>query len=304
MTPDFPARRACRAAVPSHCRTDYATPMTWVIGATTPFGYGVLLSDPCVTWKTSDGEERRRDSVKKTYPVGRFIAAGFSGSVMVGFDLIDSLLEFLATTEKEKKDTDAWKPKFIAENWPRLARRILRERGHDSPANILMVGVDPERDSLFRGRPVGVIFRSPNFEPEYHDETCGVFSIGSGSSNDAYVSYLRDLLEPDPVNEIPVALQMEVSNPGGMGRFIASSLTRMTLRNPIPGIGNCFHIHIVRLGGIWSGSNSTTKYDESGNPDVHVKMPPVATDFAMLQRMLEERADAVAPGKLQAALGM
>ena len=60
--------------------------MTWVVGAPSVFGYGALYSDVQVTF--ADGNTR--DLVQKAYPLSNFIAAGFAGSVRVGFMLLQS----------------------------------------------------------------------------------------------------------------------------------------------------------------------------------------------------------------------
>jgi hypothetical protein len=65
--------------------------MTWVIGASSIWGSGVMLSDVRVTFANG----REVDLIKKAFPVGRFICAGFAGSVQIGFQLIDHLRKYL-----------------------------------------------------------------------------------------------------------------------------------------------------------------------------------------------------------------
>ena len=55
------------------------------------FGYGALYSDVQVTFP--DGSTK--DLLQKAYPLSNFIAAGFAGSVRIGFMLLDSLSQFL-----------------------------------------------------------------------------------------------------------------------------------------------------------------------------------------------------------------
>jgi len=57
--------------------------MTWAAAASTIFGYGALYSDVQVTFR--DGNTK--DLLQKAYPVSNFIAAGFAGSVRIGFKL-------------------------------------------------------------------------------------------------------------------------------------------------------------------------------------------------------------------------
>lgn len=63
--------------------------MTWIVGGAPPFGWAVGLSDIRVSF--SDGTEL--DCLRKIYPVGRFITAGFAGSVAIGFAMIQRLSE-------------------------------------------------------------------------------------------------------------------------------------------------------------------------------------------------------------------
>ena len=60
--------------------------MTWVIGASSIFDYGAMMSDVRVTFE--DGSER--DLVQKAYPVGPYIVAGFAGSVRIGVIILDN----------------------------------------------------------------------------------------------------------------------------------------------------------------------------------------------------------------------
>ena len=125
--------------------------MTWVIGATTIFGYGVAVSDICVT--LPDGTQR--DLLRKIYPVGKFIVAGFSGSVRIGFDMIADLQRFLRMFEDEEEC--CWQPGWVAENWATCARDVFDR--HDESvkrkgSSVLLVGVDPDKEALGGGRPV------------------------------------------------------------------------------------------------------------------------------------------------------
>jgi hypothetical protein len=61
--------------------------MTWIVGAAPPIGYAVGISDIRVTF--SDASER--DCLQKIYPISPFIAAGFAGSVRIGFAIVDTL---------------------------------------------------------------------------------------------------------------------------------------------------------------------------------------------------------------------
>ena len=63
--------------------------MTWVIGSSTMFGYGIVMSDIRVTC-TKTGNTM--DVLQKAFPVGRFIVAGLAGDVGIGFTLLRSMV--------------------------------------------------------------------------------------------------------------------------------------------------------------------------------------------------------------------
>jgi len=86
--------------------------MTWVVGATSMFGYGALYSDVQVTF--ADGTTK--DLIQKAYPITNFIAAGFSGSVRVGFSLLQSLAECTLLPDEALR-TQAWDPVWVAKRW-------------------------------------------------------------------------------------------------------------------------------------------------------------------------------------------
>ncbi|WP_260736442.1 hypothetical protein [Tunturiibacter lichenicola] len=55
--------------------------MTWVVGIPTTFGYAFGISDVRVTL----GDKTEIDCLQKIYPIGRYVAAAFAGSVKIGF---------------------------------------------------------------------------------------------------------------------------------------------------------------------------------------------------------------------------
>jgi hypothetical protein len=57
------------------------------------------------------------------YSIGRHVAAGFAGSVIIGFAMIDELRR-LATYEDERMACD---PFAIEKQWPHQARRVFSE---------------------------------------------------------------------------------------------------------------------------------------------------------------------------------
>ena len=94
--------------------------MTWVIGASSVFDYGAMMSDVRVT--LPDNSER--DLVQKAYPVGPFIVAGFAGSVRIGFQMTESRKEFLVMPSNARPG--AWEPGWVAEHWKPTADQFSR----------------------------------------------------------------------------------------------------------------------------------------------------------------------------------
>ena len=76
--------------------------MTWIVGAAAMAGYAVGISDVRVTF--ADGRES--DCLQKLYPMSRFIAAGFAGSVRIGFAMLDALADLL----RDLPGGSAWHP--------------------------------------------------------------------------------------------------------------------------------------------------------------------------------------------------
>jgi hypothetical protein len=91
--------------------------MTWVVATPTRFGDGFGLSDICVT--LDDGTEV--DCLQKLHPVGRYVAAGFSGDVEIGFAMIDQLRR-LCDLKNERLSCDS---ASIATGWPAAARSVF-----------------------------------------------------------------------------------------------------------------------------------------------------------------------------------
>ena len=250
--------------------------MTWVIGGSTLFGYGFALSDICVSW----GEDRQLDCLQKIYPVSKFIAAGFSGSVKLGFMLLEDLRRFLILPEKDT----AWKPKWVALNWRRRAKKIY---GH-APENlrnlgcsILMVGVSPTENLGDAPAPRSTVsvLKAPEFEPKF-SKTGGILSIGSGSEVE---EYKRELAEFAKDSYHPL-MQMEVGNLGGFAHAINIAITKTLQEKVVKGVSKHLHICIVQRGQILIGNNDFTMYPEEGL-QINFKMPYVAKNWRKFEEI-------------------
>lgn len=143
----------------------------------------MLVSDICVSWRLANGGYKRRDCLQKIYPMGPDIIAGFSGSVKIGFALLQSLRDFLRLPES--KPDFGWKPDWVAHNWPEEAQRVFdgfpsgvqRQR-----ASVIFIGAHPTDDGMpGRPRTYAVRMTSPEFEPDVRSNPNAILSIGMGA---------------------------------------------------------------------------------------------------------------------------
>lgn len=248
--------------------------MTWVIGATTPFGYGVMVSDICVT--LSDGTVR--DVLRKAYPVGRFIVAGFAGSVRIGFEMISALREFLAMTKEEVDEGHCWDPEFVAVEFQAKARKIFdrhNDQEKDLGCEILLVGVCPKEKTLGGGNSVVAALRGPTFSPDIAKRWGKVLSIGSGSNQQKAMESLAAT-----VSQIEL-LQTEVMNPGGFGNTVAFSVTRKLFWGAPAGISRHLHVSLVGINRLTSRANDL-EYRSKDGQTIKLRMPRVAENYEEL----------------------
>src|SRR5437764_136750 len=112
--------------------------MTWIVGTAPPFGWAVGLSDIRVTL-SNDSE---LDCLQKIYPVGRFIAAGFAGSVAIGFAMIQRLAELLYNPDERS----AWIPSEVAKWWQHDAQEVFNsfdDSEKDCGSQFILLGTHP-----------------------------------------------------------------------------------------------------------------------------------------------------------------
>jgi hypothetical protein len=218
--------------------------MTWVIGGSTIFGYGVVLSDIRVTCEETG---RHWDILQKAHPLGKFIAGGFSGDVGIGISMLRSLQLFL-NHDPPARD-EYWEPGYVAEKWSKEAQRIYGEivaNGGEGPVDILTVGVSRRDETLGGAVPVVSVLRSPDFVPDTVVGGNQVRSIGSGSDVERYRQALEHLFRTDDVTY----LQSEIGSPGGFARLAGNIIMHEATQNPVEGVSRYFHLFIVRLGQI------------------------------------------------------
>lgn len=245
--------------------------MTWVVAASTIFGYGAMYSDVQVTF--DDG--RTKDLVQKAYPISNFIAAGFAGSVQIGFMLLHSLSDFLQLPS-EKLDQCAWDPVWVSTNWAAIAKSVYEQASEvekELGSKFLIVGISPTESCGLGAKVYFTRFSSPNFTPGIMARAIKLCSIGSGAGITEYKRKIKPLFRITSG-----ILQAEVGQEGGWARQLGFSISRILADKPHSGISRHIHTTIVRRGSIVVENNNETIYPEIGTPIV-VEMPKVASSY-------------------------
>jgi len=140
--------------------------MTWVIAATSPFGHGAMISDVKVTLQSG----ATHDLIQKAFRVGNYIVAGFAGSVLNGYRLLDSITLSLRLPP-ELASTHAWEPVQIAKSWAPIAKTVFEEAPlseQNLGSQFLVLGVSPTQNAGAPefARVYMVRFSAPDFTPD------------------------------------------------------------------------------------------------------------------------------------------
>lgn len=218
--------------------------MTWVIGSSTMFGYGVVMSDIRVTCSHTG---LTMDILQKAFPVGKFIVAGLAGDVGIGFTLLRSLQLFLRSTKPG--EDECFDPEWVAHEWSNKARQIYSDVRCDmyvGESHILTVGLKVDSSVLGGAIPCVTIYKSPDFIPETVIGGNRSLSIGSG----AYVDNYRERLEHMLADKDLVYMKGEIGSIGGFGRLVWQMLQRDVNSNPIDSVSRKFQLFLIRLGRI------------------------------------------------------
>lgn len=261
--------------------------MTWVIAGSSIFGTGALVSDTRVQF--SDGATA--ELLQKAYPVGNYIAAGFAGSVRIGFDLIESLTNFMAVPVGT--GAHAWNPRGVASDWALTAKQIFDSAPPEEQrlqSQLLLLGASPvEHMGAPEFRRIDIArFASPDFTPRFAKRgALTVFHIGSGAGVREYVRGTKPLFR--------LGSGIHKAHMAGIdewARTLAFSMTIAIRDHPNNGISQHFHVVAVRLGRIVMGTNDMTTHLNDG-PPVELKMPPVARSWQEFMSLAnEQRANA------------
>ncbi len=243
--------------------------MTWVIGGTTVFGYGALISDVEVTF--SNGV--RAPLIQKAFPITQYIAAGFAGSVQIGYRMLHELRGEAALPARQDQ---AWDPKLVANNFSERARRIFQTfppAEQKLQCHLLLVGASPTEIHPFGSRVYLIRMVSPHFVPGVMGNSIQACSIGSGARSKELKRIIKPLFR---INS--GVLQADVGNLGGWGQMLSHSVTMAIRAHPMAGISEHHHHIFVRLGSMTIQTNDMTTHHQNGTVS-ELRMPPVAKSY-------------------------
>jgi hypothetical protein len=239
-------------------------------------GYATGISDVRVTF--DDGSER--DCLQKIYPISRFIAMGFAGSVRIDFAALETLAYYL----RDLPDGAAWLPDDVASDLQDLAKQVFRTSEATEQvlrSHLMLLGAHPTEDVGIPGYALCSVYvlKSPDFVPQQAG-IGEVVSIGSGS---AIVPY-QEMLAAFSSDTLSL-LRGEVMG-AGMGAFDLAFVVHKTVeRNPTRGVSPHAHICLVRRGTVVVSENDENRYPPSGEK-IEFRMPPVATTWDEFVRMV------------------
>lgn len=260
--------------------------MTWVIGVPTMFGYSIALADIQATLTYPEKTKQYFDCVQKLFPIGKFIAAGFSGSIELGYLFIEDLKRWADIPQGT-----AWIPECFSMDYQRRARFIYSKipKNKQKPLELLFVAVYPQKDSGIKGESQTYAFKmvAPKFAPVAINAG-QVISIGSGNNVKEYKRSIE--LFNDGYNPL---MQMEINNPGGYGQALMINFSINVGNDPTPGISSHFHIAEVRRGVIRVGTNDHSNFDNDGK-EINFRMPKVATNWQEFKQIMENEGVSLA----------
>ncbi|MGA7793842.1 MAG: hypothetical protein WCA19_12455 [Candidatus Acidiferrales bacterium] len=217
--------------------------------------------------------------MQKIYPMARFIAAGFAGSVGIGFALLEGLASQLTDAPKDQ----AYFPQEVADCFSPLASHIFQSSPRAERAlhsHLMLMGAHPTEDVGIPGysRCSVHILRSPDFIPIV-TPIGEVVSIGSGSVFPPY----REVLAGFSSNPMSL-LQMETAGRGASSLILSMVVQKTIEKNPTPGVSPHSHICLVHRGTVDVRPNDHDQFPQSGEK-MEFRMPKVATSWNEFERI-------------------
>jgi hypothetical protein len=200
------------------------------------FGYSAALSDRQVSWPGG----QTLNCLQKLYPIAPFMVAGFSGSVELGFSLIN---DFCAWLKPQVPAGGAVNTRVVVQLWWRRARWIFGRGRADlqrQGTQILVAGISPsERRGDLRPRTEVIILSSSDGFVPRHANPMAPVSIGSGSDVPEYNAALQNL---------DYLLSVEGSLLGGFAAGIGLHASLALWSNPQLGVSSYLHLGLAQLG--------------------------------------------------------
>jgi len=228
--------------------------MTWIVGAPAMFGYGFGISDVRVT--LGDGSEI--DCLQKMYPVGRHFAAGFAGSVEIGFAMLQELRR-LTTFEDPRMACD---PFSVCREWPACAQTVFSRfspETQESQCHLMLILVHPQEHVGNPAWPRSYVYisRSPSFDVE----PVPVHSLGSIGCGNFYARCAEAIRSfGADRNREQLFMQGETGCQGGMVSMLGISLTDILKEVQPSGVSSHLHYCWVYRGRtIITTNNHTAK---------------------------------------------
>ncbi len=233
--------------------------MTWIIGSAALFGSAILVSDVCVTFTNKDGTERHIDCLQKIYPLGRSVFGGFSGSVRIGFDILETLKRDFSNSPPGA----ALNMNIAAHTWlSRVIQRIFRNAPEDEQelrSSIILASAHPTKnrgDTPWPSTDIH-IFSSPNFVPVVA-APLEMVSIGKGNAVSAYMDAIRALSTDSGF------LKTSMDNQDGQASLLAHMVSTTIDNGPVPGISTMFQFGVITRGTYTIHNHEYTAHQRSG----------------------------------------
>ena len=256
--------------------------MTWIIGGSTIFGYGALISDVQVTFANG----RTTDLVQKAYLISNFLAAGFAGSVRIGFMLLDSLAKFTHMSPEALK-THAWDPMWIANNWQPIAKEVFYSAPQEEKrlgSQFLIVCASPTENASLGAKIYFIRLSGPGFKAGIMTKPIKLCSIGSGADVYEYKRALKPLF-----NLRSRILQAETGMECGWADMLSFSVTRLLHDRPKKGISKHLNIHVVKRGTLYEKNNDERIHGADGSI-IEFIMPKIARSYPEFVEMTKQKS--------------
>lgn len=235
----------------------------------------------------SEGEQTKYvDCLQKIYHVGNHVVAGFSGSVFIGFELINDLNLF----PPKGYENYYVNPYEIAEAWPKRAREIFNSsptKEKEGGVSILMVIAYPSDSAIFDNICI-IEFSAPLFEPIIKNSVKNIMSIGSGAGVKEYIEAIEQI-SFDPIHPLrDPSLMAEIRHPGISAGSFARYLFSQLEKTPQNGISKNLHIATVNSNGVLI-TNNDMGICYPNQERIELKMPKVAQSYEELSDMFNMR---------------